>query len=297
MHKIMNCRVTISRPLVQTYERRCSLFCRYSTRPGAADRYLSPMQVVLSSRSKLLQSQPYEQLRVAGVTFEGRQDIVSTLEKGQALAFIREPDNPFDENAVRISTLDDQSRVVGYVPKTRTSSFIHTMCFGKVSSVGKPANQQQDVWGCIAEVQSRIPPMTVLPIPRNLHGKKSIDELTFSDKEKWNEFKGAILERSNGVCSISGAITNSIAELWEFIKENRTLKLAGFVAQEQEVTKIQRMLESGMDYTSELQRMNNWTEGDVDTYLTYMKRVREEYSDLGEWQVDMTILQGLGVQM
>ena len=43
--------------------------------------------------------------KVVGVTFEGRQAVVSTLQAGQELVVIREPNNPADVNAIALRTL------------------------------------------------------------------------------------------------------------------------------------------------------------------------------------------------
>ncbi len=40
--------------------------------------------------------------KIVGVSFEGRQDLVAGLAEGDALALVREPDNPHDRNAVAV---------------------------------------------------------------------------------------------------------------------------------------------------------------------------------------------------
>ena len=54
-------------------------------------------------------------LKVAGVTFEGRQAIVRNLNIGERLYFVPEPTNPYDPHAVNILTEHNQS--VGYIPR------------------------------------------------------------------------------------------------------------------------------------------------------------------------------------
>ncbi len=51
--------------------------------------------------------------KIAGVTFDGRQDILVNLEAGTRLDLIREPDNPHDENAIRID--DENGNNLGYI--------------------------------------------------------------------------------------------------------------------------------------------------------------------------------------
>jgi len=51
--------------------------------------------------------------KVAGVTFDGRQDVVRALRAGDALVLQREPANPADPHAIRVLTSD--GRQVGYL--------------------------------------------------------------------------------------------------------------------------------------------------------------------------------------
>lgn len=78
-------------------------------------------------------------LKVAGVTYENRQEIIKKeLNIGSAVKLIREQDNKFDRFAVKIETL--KGKQIGYVPKEK-SEFVsrildkkHTLT-GKVSSI------------------------------------------------------------------------------------------------------------------------------------------------------------------
>jgi single-stranded-DNA-specific exonuclease len=53
--------------------------------------------------------------RVVGVTYEGRQAVVALLTEGERVTLIREPDNPFDPNAVKVIRWDH--RQIGYVER------------------------------------------------------------------------------------------------------------------------------------------------------------------------------------
>ncbi|MCD8199432.1 MAG: DEAD/DEAH box helicase, partial [Coriobacteriaceae bacterium] len=44
--------------------------------------------------------------KVVGVTFENRQDVIETLEAGEELQLVREPENEFDENAIAVRRRD-----------------------------------------------------------------------------------------------------------------------------------------------------------------------------------------------
>jgi single-stranded-DNA-specific exonuclease len=51
--------------------------------------------------------------KIAGVTFDGRQDILAALHPGDRLTLVREPANPHDPHAVRVTTHD--GRTLGYL--------------------------------------------------------------------------------------------------------------------------------------------------------------------------------------
>ncbi len=53
--------------------------------------------------------------KIAGVTFEGRQDVVRELEVGAKLQVVRQPLNEYDPNAIAL--LDPHGRPVGFFNK------------------------------------------------------------------------------------------------------------------------------------------------------------------------------------
>jgi single-stranded-DNA-specific exonuclease len=67
--------------------------------------------------------------KLAGVTFEGRQSVIRTLQEGQVLYFVREPDNPYDANAINVKTADGRS--VGFIAKDKNSSLAYDLDHGK----------------------------------------------------------------------------------------------------------------------------------------------------------------------
>ncbi len=78
---------------------------------GAADSATTAFLAELYARSaEFLSRDPYASIgdsfgfhtKVVGVTFEGRQDLVAGLEPGVELALVRDPDNAYDSNAVRV---------------------------------------------------------------------------------------------------------------------------------------------------------------------------------------------------
>lgn len=68
---------------------------------------------------------------VAGTThIEGIEDMADSLKEEDRLVFYREPDNPYDPQAIRIETLEGKK--IGYVPKQDNVIFSRLMDAGKV---------------------------------------------------------------------------------------------------------------------------------------------------------------------
>lgn len=57
-------------------------------------------------------------IKVAGVTFEGRQLVLAEMAAGAPVMLKPEPENPFDENAIAIWVADKKAALqIGYVPR------------------------------------------------------------------------------------------------------------------------------------------------------------------------------------
>ena len=52
--------------------------------------------------------------KVAGVTFEGRQDIIKGLRSGTDIMFERDPENKYDPNAVKVLA---EGKHIGFLPR------------------------------------------------------------------------------------------------------------------------------------------------------------------------------------
>ena len=81
---------------------------------GIADELFARAEEILSRDAYATIGEAMRfQTKVVGVSFEGRQAIVSTLRAGQELLVARQPGNAFDANAIAISTLTGQQ--VGFL--------------------------------------------------------------------------------------------------------------------------------------------------------------------------------------
>ena len=58
--------------------------------------------------------------KVVGVTFDGRQEVVARLQKGDLLWLEMEPTNPYDQNAIRVSRSNGEH--IGYLNRQLAAS-------------------------------------------------------------------------------------------------------------------------------------------------------------------------------
>ena len=58
--------------------------------------------------------------RVAGVTFDGRQAVISRMSIGEKILLKREPNNPYDHNAIRVERSNGQQ--IGYLNRHLAST-------------------------------------------------------------------------------------------------------------------------------------------------------------------------------
>lgn len=89
-----------------------------------------------SSNSKLASHNGLNHLfiRVAGVTFDNRQQIIARLHLMQAVRLQSDPLNPHDCYAVRVETLAGEQ--IGFVPKEQSRQISELLNSGEVSAVG-----------------------------------------------------------------------------------------------------------------------------------------------------------------
>lgn len=63
-------------------------------------------------------------VKVAGVTFEGRQGIISMLTGKEAVRIVAEPENKFDKNALAVHvSRGGEVQHIGYVPRDLAETF------------------------------------------------------------------------------------------------------------------------------------------------------------------------------
>lgn len=177
---------------------------------------------------------PTETYRIAGVTFEDRQYLLSRLSPDIPLTFEKEPHNAHDSDAVAIRMMD--GRKLGYVPKQETSSFIHSLCIGKVRSTGQ--SQINSNLGCLVDVQPKLPPVVNLSIPAQLVGSCRALTRHLGGRD-WDALRQRLFKRMNGKCSITGIATRHVEARWTLQEQSKIVKLVGFVLQDESIRDIQ----------------------------------------------------------
>ncbi len=98
-------------------------------------------------------------LKAAGVTHEGRQEVVKRLQVGEPLLFIPDPNNPYDDHAVKIQTVSGAD--IGFIPKEKNHNIFealikHTCTFNvSVSAVTGGGDYAYGVNIKVEELQSK----------------------------------------------------------------------------------------------------------------------------------------------
>lgn len=69
-----------------------------------------------------------QQVPVVGINVGGRLKAIQSLNEGDALQLVREPENPFDKNAIKVYTKEDQE--IGFVAKDWASILAYKMDIG-----------------------------------------------------------------------------------------------------------------------------------------------------------------------
>ncbi len=105
--------------------------------PGAADL----VDELFADAERILARGDYEGIgdaesfhtKLAGVTFEGRQEVVARLSEGTALRLVRQPDNPFDPNAIAL--FDATGDQVGFFNRALAAALAPEIDAGAVYDV------------------------------------------------------------------------------------------------------------------------------------------------------------------
>jgi len=251
-----------------------------------------PEEVILS-RERLIRSLPMETFRVAGVTFEDRQSLLASISPEIAVVLEKEPENVYDPNAVAVKLLDDEK--MGYVPKEETGKFIHSLCFGKIRSIGPAQTSSGDVLGCLIDTQPKLPPVIPLALPADLK-KNCRDFVGALSGKEWESYKIDLIEAGGRRCSITRAETEHIEARWRILDDEKVVKLVGFALQHESISNIQYLMDEfgmGEAYAS-IEIMNEISEEEA---LVFCNR-QVEFSEIrrGQFSMDISYLKDIGLK-
>ena len=110
----------------------------------------SIMQAWNKKQLQRIQFNMEKKFQIAGVTFEGRQDILEKLNQEyheigfrRIVELVPDPENKYDSNAVKVQVnLDGNVKQLGYVPKTINSQILELVKnekikWAKLSDIGR----------------------------------------------------------------------------------------------------------------------------------------------------------------
>jgi hypothetical protein len=93
---------------------------------------------------------------IAGYGYHAGPELEDSFATGQALALVREPDNPYDPLAVRI---DWQGQKIGYVPRPENRTIAHALDdgFGLAARIVEKAGHYGDIWHRVTFAVETVP--------------------------------------------------------------------------------------------------------------------------------------------
>lgn len=223
----------------------------------------------------LLDSLPLESFKMTGVSFEGRQDLVSQLQPDQAVMMVKERDNAYDPNAIAVQTLSGQT--LGYVPRENTARFPHDTTFGHIYSKGRASSV--GLWGATVAVRPSLPPLALDAIPSNLAPHAIMDRSL--SPEHFQGIREATCKRANHMCEISGAFATeqpALHEIWRADATTKTVQLRGFIALHPDLhtaanLEVQRDAKPMHSARLTLEAMNAWTSAEAAEYVAHIHSV------------------------
>lgn len=184
---------------------------------------------------------------LTGVTFDNRQDHLSRVKQGAGMCvpsrtkvttttagdpvqLTKEPDNPYDANAVHVTTLHGVS--LGYIPRTLTHRITHPVSLGWVYSVGR--GQDSGNLGAFIQVQPTRPCLTLTIIPNSLR-------VALGAVHEHPHFAAQCLaarDRTAGRCVFTNLPAARVVPRWLFLPKASCVQLAALYPVCQEVATL-----------------------------------------------------------
>lgn len=144
-------------------------------------------------------------IKIVGVSFENeysgesRQDVLARCRVHQPVLLVREPDNPYDSQAVTVHNTED---MMGYVPRDATEDFEHTVTSGFVEYVGCPAHVQQPMLGAYVRCVPTLRAAHIQALPDHL--VNAADLSASLPKDLWDALERQQLDSTFHCCQMTG---------------------------------------------------------------------------------------------
>ena len=252
------------------------------------------------------------QARVAGVSFQDRQEAVAGLRAAEGLLLLREPLNEFDRCAVHVRTLGGRS--LGYIPRDRTHLFPLPASLAFVAAVGAG---DHGLWGLTLCAKPTLPPLTVDLTPTSCRGARLLGEGGMvaqagpgPSQAMESAVARALGERGCDVCGAPAPAGASAADLDVHYEYLESEPLAGGAGKEPYVVRIRKFLGvrrlcpacagvrrlspegpgEGEDAALQhLQSCNRWTPQEAEAHLVNARAHWKERSGHA-WAPDLSVL-------
>eukprot|EP00241_Pyramimonas_parkeae_P019554 CAMPEP_0114281954 /NCGR_PEP_ID=MMETSP0059-20121206/3292_1 /TAXON_ID=36894 /ORGANISM="Pyramimonas parkeae, Strain CCMP726" /LENGTH=304 /DNA_ID=CAMNT_0001402547 /DNA_START=45 /DNA_END=959 /DNA_ORIENTATION=- len=254
-----------------------------------------PVALSESSSSRAAPRSPRDpnslSMLAVGTSFDGRQQLLKHMEPSQPLLLVREPENPFDANAVAVRTLSGES--AGYVSKHMTHHFIQDITVGRVVSVG--ASQAAGTLGLRLECSPHRPSLYADVFPQQLINM-NVSQLV--PPHQWNQLRRRQYAFANFRCQICDQVGPKwpveCTERWAFNCRTSTVRLEGLLAlcpSCHEVKHLQRLSLMDKDERAlqHLRFVNQWSQKDLDEYMQFVFRTFDKISG-HNWITDFSWL-------
>ena len=272
-----------------------------------------------AARARALQrsSTPPITVRIAGVTFEGRQAAVAALTPGQSVRCLPEPANPVDPDAVAVETLPGAR--LGYVPADRTgevfggesaSSAGLPHAYARVVSVGQAAPNEEEEeedghghphpdspWGAAVSLHPGLPPLDPDALPPSL--RPASDLAAWLPPLTWEALRAATARAAGFRCEVTGGRGAGCAvfvhEAWRLEPAARIARLTGLqaLAPEVHIAKHALVLTRPSDVATALaalRAVNEWSVEEAVGVVSAAAAAAAAAEAEGGWRLDLSWL-------
>ncbi|KAF5831248.1 hypothetical protein DUNSADRAFT_13378 [Dunaliella salina] len=268
-----------------------------STRPqgnlqlafSSSGRRMMDADALITTRRSVERLAPTLRFRIAGVTFEQRQERVANLARGQALMLLHEPHNIYDKNAVAVRTMDGCD--LGFVPRDISAQLLSQakqgISFARVLSTGQNTEEK---WGTSIGTQPSLLSCALQPMPF---------PVPESAQDPGSRAMAKALTESQGTCEVTGmsqvVLTQALRPLpcWRYDFSKRTVEMVRLaVVCPQVITCMERLRKiSGPNGEQEHNEavdlacnINGWERVDMEDHVSWFLDM-EERMFMEKWSV------------